>query len=228
MSKTADDSYEKKSKQTKKSKNMIQINNRSSIRGLKKCSSCGRYNGIRAFYCKNKSCSLTLSPTVIKRMREKSLLKSIRLVSHTDYKLYSVRVSDRGRDLRNFVRITDKTISTDDEGSIISRNAICFVETCKYDSNNMSISCRHIKNSTNSSSTAEVLIIQQSTLFDMRSDEKSNQLWQFYCDNENVTPIVQRIGASLFVVKSEISKEVPAGLVHVTLLIGGSSKCEKM
>lgn len=57
-------------------------------------------------------------------MKRKATLDTVRLISNTDRNFYSVQVRERDQNLRDFVSITDKVISSDESGSIISRNAI--------------------------------------------------------------------------------------------------------
>lgn len=79
----------------------------------------------------------------------------------------SQETSDRTRLARyqHGVQITDKTISFDEDASIISRNAICFVDTCKYDSKDIKISCKHVKTATASVNLATVLQVQKNIVF---------------------------------------------------------------
>lgn len=97
------------------------IRHRVSLRGLVKCKACNHFNGIRALACKNKSCKL--SKIDVKR-KEKPKIHVVQLITKDDSKLYSVPIRDRDIENRNFVSITDKVISSDANGTIISRNAI--------------------------------------------------------------------------------------------------------
>lgn len=99
---------------------------RGNLRGLTKCKACGHYNGIRAIGCKNKSC--TLSRTDVKR-KEKPKIHAVELITNDDAQIFSVQIKDRVTEHRNFVSITDKVISSDANGTIISRNAIWWVVT---------------------------------------------------------------------------------------------------
>lgn len=51
-------------------------------------------------------------------------MHAVQLITKDDSKLFSVQIRDKDIDNRNFVSITDKIISSDASGSIISRNAI--------------------------------------------------------------------------------------------------------
>lgn len=94
---------------------------RSNLRGIVKCKQCNHFNGVRARSCKNKLCSL--SQVKVQR-KPKAKIDTIQLITNNDSKLYSVQIRDRDVEHRNFVSITDKIISSDENGSIISRNAI--------------------------------------------------------------------------------------------------------
>lgn len=198
---------------------MISIKSRGSLRGLKKCVACGKYNGIRAASCKNKLCSLSLSYATIKR---KPLIEPVQLLGQTDFNVYSVRIRDRGPEIRSFVKITEKIISSDDESCIISRNAICYVDTCKYDSNDAGISCKHVQTSISSVMIAFAIDIQESILFRFElSSEMHTKLWKIYCDRDQSIPAVQRISKLVFVVFCESSQTFPTGFLH-TYLSGGN------
>lgn len=207
----------------KRGDHRLNVLHRSTLRGLKKCPRCGSFNGIRALRCLNKLCSHVLMPKPIgKRSTSTNLLNTVQLVSKTDAKLYSVQVREKDTDHhRSFVQITDKTISSDDEGCIISRNAICYVDTCKYDSHDISISCKHIKNALeNSATTAQPLTINKITIDAMRlPSQTKTRLWTNYLQAETSIPLVQRINRTMFVVKCDKTTAFPAGRLHVVLNI---------
>lgn len=97
---------------------MNDIRHRSNLRGLVKCKECNHYNGTRALSCKNKQCSLS---RVIAQRKPKQKIDAVQLITQNESRIFSVRVRD---DQRNFVSITDKVISSDESGALISRNAI--------------------------------------------------------------------------------------------------------
>lgn len=97
---------------------MDDVRHRSNMRGLIKCKQCGHYNGNRALSCKNKSCTLS---RVKSQRKTKHRIEAIQLITRDDSRLFSVKVRE---DQRNFVSITDKIISSDETGALISRNAI--------------------------------------------------------------------------------------------------------
>lgn len=187
----------------------------STMRGLKKCKSCGHWNGIRALNCKNKTCKQTISLTNAKKPND-SAVEIVSFDSSNETKIYTVRAKERGSEFRSFVKITDKTLSSDNDSYIISRNAICYVDTCKHDSNDINISCKHVKSSTMPVSKGIVLKITQDVLFQMNlTNELKIELWDIYCEYENVIPVVQRISHSIFVVRCKVSLHFPEGLLHV-------------
>lgn len=187
------------------------------MRGLKKCKSCGHWNGIRAKNCKNKTCKQTISLTNAIKLND----SAVEIVSYDlsiDTKIYTVRAKERGSQFRSFVKITDKTLSSDNDSYIISRNAICYVDTCKHDSNDINISCKHVKCSSMPCARGIVLKILQEVLFQMNlTNELKIELWNIYCEYENVIPVVQRISHSIFVVRCKVSLQFPEGLLHVYL-----------
>lgn len=151
-------------------------------------------------------------------------MNTIQLLSKTDAKLYSVQVRDKDTEHRSFVQITDKTISSDDDGYIISRNAICYVDTCKYDSRDINISCKHVKSALEPTRMANPLQMDISVWYSMALDaETKHRLWNVYREAEYKVPMVQRITQSQFVVKCDTSSTFPAGRLHVALTGGGVS-----
>lgn len=206
----------------KRGDHRLNVLHRSTLRGLKKCPQCGSFNGIRALKCLNKQCSHVLMLPLSKRSST-NLLNTVQLVSKTDAKLYSVQVREKDTEHhRSFVQITDKTISSDDESCIISRNAICYVDTCKYDSHDINISCKHIKNALeNTDVSSTPLTIDIDIWFAMRLPSQTKaRLWSEYVEAENSIPLVQRINRTMFVVKCDKTAAFPAGRLHVVLNSG--------
>lgn len=211
----------------KRGDHRLNVLHRSTLRGLKKCPNCGSFNGIRALKCLNKLCSHVLMPKHVPISKQSSSTNSnaVQLVSKTDAKLYSVLVREKDDHHRSFVQITDKTISSDDEGSIISRNAICFVDTCKYDSHDINISCKHVKNALENTgiaaTTAQPLLIDINVWYAMRLPSQTKaRLWSEYLQAENTIPLVQRINRTMFAVKCDKTVVFPAGRLHVVLNSG--------
>lgn len=212
----------------KRGDHRLNLLHRSTLRGLKKCPQCGSFNGIRALKCLNKLCSHVLMPrhVPISENVSTNLLNTVQLISKSDVKIYSVQVREKDSDhQRSFVQITDKTISSDDEGCIISRNAICYVDTCKYDSHDINISCKHVKyaleNTGVAATTAQSLTIDLNVWYAMRlPNETKTRLWSDYLEAESSIPMVQRINQTVFVVKCDKTAAFPAGRLHVVLSSG--------
>lgn len=222
-----------------------QILKRSNLRGLVKCKSCNFYNGIRATACKNQKCPLS---KVEVKQKPKPKINAIQLHSDGESQLFSVQVRDRDVDNRNFVSITDKIVSSDASASIINRNAIwwviffasnnlptwltilikrktfvsfrcySYVDTCKYDSNDVNISCKHVKSSLEScTSKAKIQTVNEEILLRIHIDEQKRQklLNLHKQSQQSTTPLVQRINQKVFVVRCDASLNFPIGMLHV-------------
>lgn len=221
----------------------IIIHHRSSLRGLKKCPSCYQYNGNRAKSCTNKNCPLYNKFEKFKNKSKINLIDPIQLITYNNTKIYSVRCKERinnsnnGDQLnRNFVQITDTTLSSssldnhnnniynnsdsnDNNNSIIiSRNAICYVDTCKYDSNDINLSCKHVKSATECHIIAQEIKISKDILFNMKinTDFKIN-LWNLYNCNEFIIPILQRINKTTFIIKCLNNHNFPSSYLHLVI-----------
>lgn len=95
--------------------------------------------------------------------------------------------------------------------------AFSYVDTCKYDSNDINISCKHVKSSLEFGSTkAKVLKIELTTLNSFQLNDKEKQkLCKLYEESEKTVPLVQRISQTVFVVRCDVNFNFPAGLLHV-------------
>lgn len=195
----------------------IKLSSRYSCRGIQRCKLCGHPNGIRAQGCKNKFCALAKPPKV-KTVKLPVKLDTVQLISTADAKLYSVQIRDRDLEHRSFVQITDRTLSSDEHSSIISRKAICFVDTCKYDSTDINISCKHVKNALDNTVMAMPLDINITVWYQMNlPEEMRNRIWKMYNESQLGTPIVQRINRTMFVIKCDVKTNFTAGRLHITL-----------
>lgn len=92
-----------------------------------------------------------------------------------------------------------------------------YIDTCKYDPNDVNISCKHVKNTAESTKKkATALEIQASVLNSLRiSSELKRTLWNLYNESQATVPMVQRINRNVFVVRCDVSLMFPAGLLHV-------------
>lgn len=92
------------------------------------------------------------------------------------------------------------------------------MDTCKYDSNDVNISCKHVKSSLELCSTkATTHKICEDILLKMQiSDERKKQMLVLHKESEGCIPLVQRINQRVFVVRCDVSLNFPVGLLHVT------------
>lgn len=96
-----------------------------------------------------------------------------------------------------------------------------YVDTCKYDSNDINISCKHVKSSLEScSNTAKIHKIDEDILMRFQmNEEKRNKLLNLHKESQSSTPLVQRINQRVFVVRCDVSLSFPIGLLHVMYLV---------
>lgn len=196
---------------------------RSSLRGLRKCVACGKYNGTRALSCRNQQCQLSKVKSTSSSKKPSgnyttTALLAVSLQTNGESCLYSVPNREKNPIRRSFVQITDRTISSDEDGCIISRNAICFVDTCKYDSHDLNISCKHIKWALDGNSRATVRAISLDVWNCMKypaDDMVRTRLWEAYLSANEETPMVQQINEHTFAVGCDVSAAFPAGRLHV-------------
>ncbi|XP_055371801.1 uncharacterized protein C2orf42 homolog isoform X2 [Condylostylus longicornis] len=191
------------------------------MRGVKKCKFCGYYNGFRAKSCKNKGCFSFVDNI----SRKNGWIDPIELISNNDTKIFSVRVKERDLTLRNFVEITDTTLlAEDDYTSIISRNAICFADTCKYDVRDLEIICKHVKSTGICNQIATGIEIDRKIIDNLKiSQNYKDVLWNMYNTNLSFAPPLQRLNNYTFAVQCCKSISFPAGRLHVVILPDGTS-----
>lgn len=217
------------------SNDRLNVIHRSSLRGLKQCPHCGHYSGCRAVKCKNKQCRRIISaastlPTTetTSTTAATTTTNTVQLVSKCDIQLYSVECNENAPpNHQSFVQITDKTISSDDDSCIISRNAICCVKNCKEDALGANMSCVHVRSALQGScynGTSVVLPMATALPIDINiwfgmllGEDWKRRLWTEYCFLEYRIPMVQRISHGTFVIKCEQTVQFPAGRLHLTL-----------
>ncbi|XP_023293137.2 uncharacterized protein C2orf42 homolog [Lucilia cuprina] len=184
---------------------------RASLRGLKKCTSCGFINGQRALICRNVNCDLR-----IKRLAAIKPFDPIQLITYGRTKLYSLRSKEKLLNPRNFVSITETVESVESPPS-----AVCYVDNCKYDAFEPThLVCRHIKacKVLTDVAVAEVYPIDKSILWNLNIPlEQKQHLWDLYQLEEKLIHPIQKLNSSIFVVKCVESKMFPAGRLHVTV-----------
>lgn len=197
----------------------ILIKERGTLRGLKKCERCGHRSGMKAKNCKNSQCKKEFVFKNINRSEVIEKTRAIQLITKDDSRIYSIRVKDNKPNVRNFVKISDKIISSDEHSCIISCNAICYIDTCKYDSKEVNLSCKHVQH-TAECTVAAVELKVKSDIFQrlIMSEDDRIKMWSMYVLNESIVPSVQRIDQNQFVVCSDFCKQFPAGLLHINYM----------
>ncbi|XP_061388813.1 uncharacterized protein LOC133323927 [Musca vetustissima] len=192
--------------------NKFNILHRSSLRGLKKCGSCGSISGQRAVICRNTECDL--------RKRMLASIKPfdpIQLVTHNDIRLFSVRTKEKIINVRNFVAISQSPTT-----GIFSRKATCYVDSCKNEIST-DFHCKHIKAIYSADSDfqlAEVYQMDKNVLWNLNiNEEQKVSLWDAYCrgENEENIPPIQRLNGQTFAVTALNSSNFLAGRLHVTV-----------
>lgn len=92
-----------------------------------------------------------------------------------------------------------------------------YVDTCKYDSNDVNISCKHVKSSLEYCTTKAEPLRIDSNIFnsiEMQEDIKEKCV-NLHKESESVIPFVQRISQTMFVVRCDVTLNFPTGLLHV-------------
>lgn len=195
-------------------------------RGIRKCLSCGIYNGSRSTMCKNKECG-----NVLKDPEEKTKvdLDAVRLLTGTNKQVYSVRVRDMGPNSRGFVQLPLLQSPSEDETNKFSEVALCFVESCQNSFDNSILKCHeeeqnasdllciHIRSSLKSLSTASPLELKKDipNSFSISNDFRENLL---SIASQKEGYLVQRVAKSVMAVKCQVSPKHPLGYLHFTFL----------
>lgn len=92
------------------------------------------------------------------------------------------------------------------------------MDTCKYDSNDVNISCKHVKSSLEHCTTkAKIHSVNAEALMRIHMDEQKRQkLLNLHKHAQQTnTPLVQRINQKVFVVRCDASLSFPTGMLHV-------------
>lgn len=199
---------------------------KSTKRGIKKCTSCGIYNGSRSTMCKNKQCGIVLK----EEEKSKIDLDAVKLLTGTSKQIYSVRVKDMGPDSRGFVQLPLLPSPAEDDTNIFSEVALCFVSSCQNsfdnsilkcheeDQNGNNLLCIHIKSALKSQSTASHLLLKKDILQLLNvSNEFRNNLFVIASEKEGY--VVQQVSKSVMAVKCQVSPKHPLGYLHFTFII---------
>lgn len=98
--------------------------------------------------------------------------------------------------------------------------AFSYVDTCKYDSNDINISCKHVKHSLEScTDNAKVQPIKEDILKRLQmSDERRQKLIALLRERPS-SPLVQRVNQRVFVVSCDVNLNFPIGLLHVVCIV---------
>lgn len=99
------------------------------------------------------------------------------------------------------------------------------MDTCKYDSNDINISCKHVKSSLEQCSLeAEALTIDPNILISIRlSKDTKHKLKTILTTTDLTIPLVQRILPTMFVARCDLNANFPAGLLHVLCCEDGTN-----
>lgn len=191
-------------------------------RGIRKCYKCGEINGTRRYACKNKQCDV-----VFKEYAEKGRVnfEAVKLTG-TSKQVYSVRVRDKGPDHKGFVQLPFLQ-SKDNHISLLSDNAICFVDSCQRffddsilrchetDLNNISPLCVHVESALQSNVVATQINLKESTLNLIKIPlDVKQKLWDLITASRGA--VIQRVSKCVMVVKCSVSAKHPLGYLHFT------------
>lgn len=195
--------------------------NKPTVRGIKKCSYCGYYNGNRSKHCKNQNCTQFIKQNV--GISRGASVDPILLRSDDDVQHYSVKVAGKHVDRcesRSFVQISEKSIQMGHESTSLPRIATCFADTCKYDRNtDISANCKHVEECLRSChlKVATELPLSQTKFlkfFSHVAEEVRTEAWQ-YCSKSR-SPIIQQLSDKLYVVKGP-GKRLESEFYHCEL-----------
>ncbi|XP_050528386.1 uncharacterized protein C2orf42 isoform X3 [Daktulosphaira vitifoliae] len=199
---------------------------KSTKRGVKKCLSCGTYNGTRTVVCK--SCYRILRSN----SKKVSTSKVCQLLTSCSFQIFSY-TSFENADLneRGFVYFPEVK-------NKINKNkiecGICLVQFCiksstqkiqEAESNINKINnepCKHVRSCLNCISTGIALKIDQHVLESFRVPQNVKQeVWNNYLDKKK--PYLQRISENIFVVRGKITPLNSLGYLHC--VIGKYNQC---
>uniref|UniRef100_A0A182MGP0 Putative treble-clef zinc-finger domain-containing protein n=1 Tax=Anopheles culicifacies TaxID=139723 RepID=A0A182MGP0_9DIPT len=169
------------------------------MRGIRKCSACGTFNGNRALKCKNQACQQKLKevPSAV-NCNPSSALIAVQLLQtgSTIGQLYSVR---DGQGLRNIIRSNVGADGTIGSLTIIQGREIADVKNLTP----IISSCKSI---------AEAVPLLKEAINTLAiSEEEKLSLWDKYC-HPGGNPLVQRASNDLYVVGHS---QATYGLTHV-------------
>ncbi|XP_059488653.1 uncharacterized protein C2orf42 homolog [Neocloeon triangulifer] len=200
---------------------------RATLRGVRKCPKCGTYNGTRGSSCKNRACDVVFNHRGMTDKQSKPI-DACKLITGSSNQLYSVRVRDKGPDVRGFVYVPqnlDSASSLDsssDALSLLTSQGQCFVENCQRhfeDKNSfpsLLLPCSHIQAAVRCYAQAQPLLIKNEILQTLNiSQEIKQAIWLLQSETEG--PLVQRVSKNMMVVRCKRSPKCPLGYVHLSI-----------
>ncbi|XP_065352497.1 uncharacterized protein C2orf42 homolog [Cloeon dipterum] len=200
---------------------------RATLRGVRKCPKCGTYNGTRGSSCKNRACDVVFNRGLADKQNKP--IDACKLITGGSNQLYSVRVREKGPDVRGFVHVPqnlDSASSLDassDALSLLNSQGQCFVENCQRqfeDKNGFPslqlLPCNHIQAAVRCYTQAQPLLIKNEILQTLVvSNEVKQAIWLLQSETDG--PLVQRVSKNMMVVKCKPSPKCPLGYVHLSI-----------
>ncbi|XP_059145182.1 uncharacterized protein C2orf42 homolog isoform X2 [Physella acuta] len=193
------------------------------LRGVRKCPKCGTFNGTRGISCKNKDCDVVFK----ERERKKGhSAESVKILTGSNYQLFSVRLRDRGPDYRGFVQLpyiqdVDGNPATVYDTSLLIATSMCYVESCNRhetpdSSTNLKMgmeTCVHIRSAIECTQQAQPIGLKNSILNSLQvSNEMRQAIWLLATETSG--PVVQRVTKNIMVVKCKVTAKQPLGFLH--------------
>ncbi|XP_077478908.1 uncharacterized protein C2orf42 homolog [Stigmatopora argus] len=215
---------------------------KATMRGIRKCPSCGVYNGTRGLSCKNKLCGISLrdaSPG-----SRKGGVEVVQVIVDSEKRdgkerdhdgeggtqVFSICQRGRGSARQGFVELAP-ALSTGEGDPLLSEMNMgrCYVPNCgqgsrsdQFDSSAPDALCAHIKAAVECCRSATPLSVKSSALEGLTvSSQTKEELWSLATKSPG--PLVQRVSGDTLVVKCCPDSVHPLGLLHLTIGSGGGT-----
>ncbi|XP_050431791.1 uncharacterized protein C2orf42-like isoform X1 [Adelges cooleyi] len=212
---------------TSKIKALLSDLGRSTKRGVKKCPSCGTYNGTRTVVCK--TCYIILRPNN-KKVPPSEVCQL--LTSYSSSQIFSyISSDDTDMNERGFVYFPE--LKNKDTKNKLN-DGICMVRYCAKSSvlkchetdinpsNIQNESCKHVQACFDCATTGVALKIDQPVLESFRVPQNVKQeVWSNFLDKKK--PYLQRVSENIFVVRCKITPQNTLGYLHC--IIGKYNQC---
>ncbi|XP_033632929.1 uncharacterized protein C2orf42-like [Asterias rubens] len=198
---------------TTKVKELLKDLGKPTLRGVKKCPSCGFYNGIRGLSCKNKACNMVLRGAGRKKGHSADAVK---IMTGSTVQVFSVRLRDRGPDYRGFVELPLHPLM-DLQGQVL-QGTRCYVDLCQKPTDPIAatteiVHCNHLRLALESETEATPLTLKNYVLNSLPvSNEIKQAIWLLA--TETTGPVVQRVSKNVMVVKCKIQPKNLLGFLH--------------